>query len=275
MTTPADSANTPDSAPSAPSAPSWDPGQYLRFADERSRPFDELLARIERVAPEEPRLIVDLGAGPGTLTARLAERWPGARTVAVDSSPAMIERARTVDGIETELADLRDWESPQSVDLLLAHASLQWVPGHLALLERLVAMLAPGGTIALQVPGNFTEPSHTLLREIAARAPYAEATAEVARPASHDPVTYLRALQDLGCTADAWETTYLHVLSGPDPVFAWISGTGARPVLQALEPALRERFVADYKAALREAYPEDPRGVVLPFRRVFAVGRRP
>lgn len=254
---------------------SWDPQQYLRFGDERSRPFDDLLARVEPHMPEEPRMIVDLGAGPGTLTVRLARRWPSARVIAVDASPEMVEAAAELPGIEAQLADLRTWEAPDPVDLLIAHASLQWVPEHLALLERLVGMLAPGGTIALQVPGNFAEPSHALLRELSSREPYASAAAGVAHPDAHDALDYLRALQDLGCAADAWETTYLHVLRGPDPVFEWISGTGARPLLQRLEGPLRERFIAEYKQLLREAYPDDGRGVVLPFRRVFAVGRRP
>ena len=97
----------------------------------------------------------------------------------------------------------------------------------------------------------------------------------IASPASYDAATYLRALQGAGLEVDAWETVYLHVLHGPDPVFDWVSGTGARPTLQALPEALRTEFEEEFKARLREAYPEHGHGVVLPFRRVFAVGRRP
>ncbi|MGP9536841.1 methyltransferase domain-containing protein [Brachybacterium sp. AOP43-C2-M15] len=250
----------------------WDPEQYLRYGDERARPFLELTARLRA---EAPRRAADLGAGPGTLTALLAERWPAAEVIAVDSSPAMIERARERPGIRAELADLRDWEPSAPLDVLVSNAALQWVPRHLELLPRLAGMLAPGGWFAMQVPGNFEEPSHTIRRELAARQPYAQHLRDVAVPSSHDAATYLRAFQDLGLEADAWETTYLHVLHGPDPVFEWVSGTGARPTLQALPDQLRPAFEEEYRARLRSAYADTGHGVVLPFRRIFAVGRRP
>lgn len=249
----------------------WDPEQYLAFADERARPFLELTARIRA---EDPRRVVDLGAGPGGLTRLLAQRWPRAQVVAVDSSPEMAARARAVPGISVQLPDLRDWEPEGPVDVLVANAALQWVPGHLALLPRLVGHLRPGGWLALQVPGNLDEPSHALRRELAARAPYASHLEGVAEPRAHDAATYLRALQELGCEVDAWETTYLHVLHGEDPVLEWVTGTGARPTLQALPEDLRERFREEYRLLLREAYPDRGHGVVLPFRRVFALARR-
>lgn len=270
-----------------PRTHTWSPDRYLAYADERGRPFGELLGRIEAMRRSavdatpggelpDPRLVVDLGAGPATLTALLGERWPSARIIAVDSSPAMIERARRVPGIETRLADLRDWEPPSPPDVIVTNAALQWVPGHLRLLESLVDSLAPSGVIGLQVPGNFDEPSHTIRAELAARDPYAAHVRDVAVPAAHDARTYARALMALGCQVDAWETTYLHVLTGPDPVFDWVRGTGARPTLQALPDALRPRFEEEYRRRLREAYPADGAGrVILPFRRVFAVARRP
>lgn len=253
-------------------AHTWNPEQYLRYGDERARPYLDLTARI---AARSPRRVVDLGAGPGTLTALLAERWPGAEVLAVDSSPEMIARASALEGITAVQGDLRTWEAPGAVDVLVSNAALQWVPGHLGLLPRLVGMLAPGGWFAMQVPGNFDEPSHTLRRELAAERPYAPHLEGIASPASHDPATYLRALQEGGLEVDAWETTYLHVLHGPDPVFEWVAGTGARPTLQALPPELRGRFEEEFRARLRSAYPDRGAGVVLPFRRVFAVGRRP
>jgi trans-aconitate 2-methyltransferase len=141
-------------------------------------------------------------------------------------------------------------------------------------IPRLVSALRDGGWLAFQVPGNFGEPSHALLRELAADARFAAATRGVAFPSAHEPATYLGDLLALGCEADVWETTYLHVLDGPDPVFRWIAGTGARPVLQALPDQLRKQFVAEYTAMLRNAYPAAESGTVLPFRRVFCVARR-
>lgn len=253
-------------------AHTWNPEQYLRYGDERARPFLDLTARI---AAEDPRRVADLGAGPGSLTRLLAERWPGAEVLAVDSSPEMIERASALEGIAAVRGDLRTWEPPGEVDVLVSNAALQWVDGHLDLLPRLVRMLAPGGWFAMQVPGNFDEPSHTLRRELAAEPPYAPHVQGIASPASHDAATYLRALQGAGLEVDAWETTYLHVLHGPDPVFEWVAGTGARPTLQALPAELGPRFEEEFRARLRRAYPDSGHGVVLPFRRVFAVGRRP
>jgi trans-aconitate 2-methyltransferase len=156
----------------------------------------------------------------------------------------------------------------------VSNATLQWVPGHLDLLPSLVARVRPAGWLAFQVPGNFAEPSHTIRDELAAQAPYAAHTAGAARPGSHDPVDYLLALQRLGCEVDAWETTYLHVLEGADPVFTWVSGTGARPTLQALPDDLRPRFEEEFQERLRTAYPSRDGRVVLPFRRIFVVAHR-
>jgi trans-aconitate 2-methyltransferase len=181
----------------------------------------------------------------------------------------------TVPAVRVELGDLRTWEPARAVDVLVSNATLQWVPGHLELLPRLVDAVAPGGWLALQVPGNLAEPSHELRRELAAEPRYARHLADVPVPHSWGPEVYLERLQDLGCTVDAWETTYLHVLPGEDPVFTWVSGTGARPTLQALPDGLREEFADELRERLRVAYPVGPHGTVLPFRRVFAVARRP
>lgn len=255
---------------------SWHPRTYLSYADERSRPFHDLLTRVDA---EAPRSVVDLGCGPGQLTATLSHRWPQARVLGLDSSPAMIEAAGAYasERVRFGVADLRQFAAasgPASVDVLVSNAALQWVPDHRALLPRLVETVTPGGWFAFQVPGNFAEPSHRLLHELAADPRFAAYTAGVERPAAWGPETYLGDLAALDCTTDAWETTYLHVLPGADPVFTWISGTGARPVLQALPDALRQVFVAEYKTALRTAYPPQPFGTVLPFRRVFVVARR-
>ncbi|MBZ5737752.1 trans-aconitate 2-methyltransferase [Nocardioides mangrovi] len=254
-------------------AHTWDPDRYLTYADERGRPFVDLLARVRADAPST---VVDLGCGPGNLTTLLAARWPGADVLGLDSSPEMIGKARELAGIRFQVADLREWRpAPGSVDVLVSNATLQWVPGHLELLPRLVQAVAPGGWLAFQVPGNFDEPSHTIRTELAAQEPYAAHLSGVAVPGSHDPAVYLDALAGLGCAVDAWETTYLHVLTGPDPVFTWVSGTGARPTLQALPDDLRADFEAEYKRRLAAAYPEREHGVVLPFRRIFVVGQAP
>lgn len=254
-------------------AHTWDPDRYLAYADERGRPFIELLARVDATSPAT---VVDLGCGPGNLTALLAERWPAAEVYGVDSSPEMIAKARASHpDIRFEVADARDWRPAEPVDVLVSNATLQWVPDHLDLLRGLVAAVRPGGRLAFQVPGNFDQPSHTICTELAATPPYDEHTGDVAAPAAYDAAIYLEALTRLGCSVDAWETTYLHVLPGEDPVFTWVSGTGARPTLQALPDDLRPGFERVFKARLRAAYPERAGEVILPFRRVFVVARIP
>lgn len=252
----------------------WDPDRYLAFAGERGRPFAELIARIRA---EDPRTVVDLGCGAGNLTRLLVQRWPGARVLGVDSSEDMVRAAPSDAGVDFALGDLRDWRSSTgwtaAVDVVVSNAALQWVPGHLDLLPGLVESVAPGGWLAFQVPGNNHAPSHTVLRDLAAEPAYAGQTVGVATPQAHDAATYLQALRDLGCEVDAWETTYLHVLEGPDPVFTWVSGTGARPTLQALPEDLRTDFEAEFRRRLRQAYPERGGAVVLPFRRIFVVAR--
>jgi trans-aconitate 2-methyltransferase len=275
----------------------WDPGTYLRFGSERGRPFFDLL---RRVGADDPGFVADLGCGPGNLTAVLAARWPGARVLGVDSSPEMIEAARAELGaadakaaegaaaqagglgaaavaasrLEFRLADIRAWQPEQPLDVITCNAVLQWIPGHQELLTSWVRWLAPGGWLAFQLPGNFDQPSHTILRELAGTPrwrPLLEGV-QLNRQAG-DPADYLALLAGPGCQVDAWETTYLHVLPGEDAVVDWYRGSGLRPVLSALPPAQAEEFLAGYRDRIRVAYPPAPYGTVLPFRRVFVVAR--
>ncbi len=255
----------------------WDPEQYLRFAAERGRPFHDLLGRVHA---EAPGTVVDLGCGPGNLTAGLVDRWPGAQVHGLDSSPEMIGRARNdnaASGVTFEVGDLRDWTAQAPVDVLVCNATLQWVPGHLDLLPALLEQVRPGGWLAFQVPGNFGERSHTALADLATTPRWSAAFEgrDRARPATEPAQTYLERLAAAGCTVDAWETTYLHVLRGEDAVVQWLAGTGLRPYLQALaDEAQRQEFLSDYRAAISAAYPRHDWGTVLPFRRVFVVARR-
>jgi trans-aconitate 2-methyltransferase len=253
----------------------WDPQQYARYADERSRPFFELLGRVGATAPA---YVVDLGCGDGALTATLLARWPGAVVDGVDSSAQMLAGAEeyAVPGrLAFHRGDLAGWRPPRRPDVVVSNAALQWVPGHEAVLRGLVAGLAPGGWLAVQVPANFDEPSHTLLREVAGR-PRWRGAVPPPRPAPVlTPAGYLDLLAGLGCRVDAWQTTYLHVLAGADAVLEWTAGSALRPVLAALSAADAEELRAEYGAALRAAYPERDYGTVFPFRRTFVVATAP
>jgi trans-aconitate 2-methyltransferase len=256
----------------------WDPGVYLRFAGERARPFVDLVGRVDAEAPAR---VLDLGCGEGTMTATLAQRWPGARVTGVDSSPDMLAKAQAsaVPGhVEFTDGDVRDWTPDGPVDVVVSNAVLHWVPGHEELLTRWAGWLRPGGWLAVQVPGNFRAPSHTLLADLCRSPRWSSRLAGAApRPdAVLDPAGYFDVLAGAGLSPDVWETTYLHVLTGTDPVLTWVRGTVLRPALAALDGEDAAAFTAEYASALRGAYPTRPDGTtVLPFRRVFAVAHRP
>ena len=250
----------------------WDPTQYTRYADERGRPFLDLLARV---GATDPRRVVDLGCGPGNLTALLAQRWPAAAVEGLDSSPEMIERARAdVPAVRFSVGDVRTWTMPDDCDVVISNATLQWVPGHLDLVRDWAAALPPDGWLALQVPANFDAPSHALMRSLVASPRWAPLVGDVLR---HDlvatPTRYAELLLDAGLQVDVWETTYLHLLQGDDPVLEWVRGTGLRPVLAALSSDAGE-FEREYAALLREAYPRTAHGTVFEFRRLFAVAHK-
>ena len=265
-------------------SPSWDPRQYLRFEAERARPWYDLLARL---ADLDPTNIVDLGCGPGHLTVTLADRWHFARIEGIDSSPEMIKLARSVampGRVQFTLGDIAEWSPAQPLDLIVSNAALQWLPDHLELLQTWVRRsLAPGGALAFQVPANRQARANEIFRAVAGSPRWADRLGAIAggtgpsaaRGSVREPREYAEALAALGCAVDVWETTYIHVLDGDDPVLEWFAGTGLRPYLDALgdDDAARDEFRAELAAALREAYPRHEYGTLLPFRRVFGVAR--
>ncbi|WP_037599897.1 methyltransferase domain-containing protein [Streptacidiphilus rugosus] len=257
----------------------WDPGQYLRFANERTRPLHDLLARVP-VLPREPAsTILDMGCGPGNSTQVLRRRWPEARIIAVDSSTDMLAAARTAGEPTADyvLADARQFDVAAVMpDLIVSNAMLHWVPDHRELLLRWAAALRPGASLAVQVPGNFTAPNHTLLAGLTRTRRWNRVLSGIMDGFSViEPAEYVETLAGADCTVDAWETTYSILLSGPDAVLEWAMGTGLRPVLTRLDdPEERDRFLAAYSALLRDAYPVGPHGTVFPFRRIFAVATR-
>jgi trans-aconitate 2-methyltransferase len=257
-------------------AAAWDPGAYTRFSDERSRPFVDLVARIPA---RSSRTVLDMGCGEGSMTAALADRWPDAHVVGVDSSPEMLAAATPVPGhLEFVEGDVRDWQPPGPVDVVVSNAVLHWVAGHETLLARWAGWLAPGGRLAIQVPGNFRAPTHALLAELCRSPRWSDRLADAGpRPDTVlEPAAYADVLTTAGLLPDVWETTYLHVLRGPDPVLAWVRSTVLRPVLALLPDDEAAAFSTEYAAALRTAYPVRADGTtVLPFRRIFAVGTRP
>ena len=248
---------------------SWNPEGYLAFGDERTRPAADLLARVPLAAPAR---IADLGCGPGNSTALLVQRWPAANVLGIDSSATMLAEAER-SGIQARWLDkdIAAWTPDTPYDLLFSNAALHWLPDHAELLPRLVSRLRPGGVLAVQMPRNFGASSHALLREVARAGPWAE---RVAPLIEHEPVAapewYRDLLAPLAASLDIWQTEYLHVLEGEDPVLNWTRSTALRPLLALLRPEEQARFEADYARRLRAAYPKRADGRTLfPFRRLF------
>jgi trans-aconitate 2-methyltransferase len=253
---------------------SWSAAQYVKFEDERTRPVRDLVARIPNA---EAANGADIGCGPGNSTEVLLERYPRARIIGLDSSPDMIEAARKrLPAVAFAVADIARWDGA-GFDILLANAVIQWIPGHAMLLPALLAKLNPGGSLAVQTPDNLDEPSHRLMREIAAEGPWADKVKDAAkaREARRGAEWYFRLLRAHGARVDIWRTTYFHPLAGAHAIVEWVKGTGLRPFVDPLEPGEREAYLARYEAAIAEAYPAEADGTVfLPFPRLFFVATR-
>ena len=253
----------------------WNPDQYHRFQRERSRPFFDLVNQIDAAAP---RTVADLGCGSGELTASLLDRWPDATIWGVDSSAAMLAQAapHAEPGRLTFIqADLATWTPPAPLDLIVANASLQWVDDHPRLMRRLADALAPEGWLAFQVPiGNC---AHTILRDLRSQPRWVAQVGPDRVQSSDRALTataYIELLSSLGCTVNAWETTYMQLLQGENAVMEWTKGTCVRPILAALSELEQTEFLAEYGRRLLEAYPPTAYGTLFPFPRLFVVVQR-
>jgi trans-aconitate 2-methyltransferase len=250
---------------------SWDPQQYARFAGQRLRPALDLIARIP---VEHPRKVVDLGCGTGNVTRMLRSRWPAARITGVDGSPQMLAEARKAAAdIGWEQSDVAAWNPPEKVDLVFSNAALHWLDDHAGLFARLCAHIAAGGVLAVQMPRNFTAPSHTIMHELAASPPWRDALAGLLRPQPVlAPAAYYGILAPRARSLDIWESVYLQVLEGENPVAEWTKGTWLAPLLAALDADARAAFESEYRCRIAAAYPRQADGKTLfPFRRLFIV----
>ena len=251
----------------------WNPDRYLQFADERLRPAVDLLGRIPLDAPGQ---IVDLGCGAGNVTRLLGARWPEARITGLDSSPEMLDRARSaLPEIRFELAGVEHWSPEEPLDLLFSNAALHWVEDHESLFPRLLDQLAPGGVLAVQMPGNFDAPSHRSIRELAASPDWSARLGDARMGAVLPMADYHRLLAPRCSRLSLWETTYWQPLQGAQPVLDWLRGTTLVPFLSRLDDDAQAIVLGALAPRLATAYPPGPDGAVLfPFRRIFLVAQR-
>jgi len=251
----------------------WDPAQYLKFADHRLRPAVDLLNRIDVANPAE---VYDLGAGAGNVTRLLKERWPNARIIGVDESDDMLAKAATgAPEIAWQRADLATWSPAHPADVIYSNAALHWLSDHDRLFPALFSALAPGGVLAVQMPRNFSAPSHTAIAEAVRSGPWRSKLEPLLRSAPvAEPAFYFDLLARGVAALDIWETEYLQVLEGDHPVKEWTKGTWLRPLLDALDEPERSRFEACYGELLAHVYRRRPDGRTLfPFRRLFIVAK--
>ncbi|MFG1209292.1 trans-aconitate 2-methyltransferase [Xanthobacter flavus] len=250
----------------------WNASQYLKFEDQRTRPARDLLAAVPL---QSAAFVVDLGCGPGNSTEILAQRFPGAEMLGLDTSPAMLEAARArLPGVTFALGDASTFTLPKPADLIYANAVLQWVPDHATLLPRLMSLLAPGGVLAVQMPDNLEEPSHVAMRETAMAGPWADTlhTATRARTVLPEPGAYYDMLKPHAGAVDVWHTIYNHPLDGIPAIVEWVKGTGLRPFIDPLEGDERTQFLEEYAARLSDSYlPRVDGKVLLAFPRFFIV----
>lgn len=255
----------------------WSAAQYLKFAEQRTRPSRDLLAQIPLTSPKR---VIDIGCGPGNSTEVLAKQWPDAQISGMDSSPNMIETARkALPNLDFSVADLQTYTPEGPVDILFSNAVFQWInfDDRIPILQRLIQSLRPGGVFALQVPDNHLEQSHVAMREVAENGPWSETLGPL-KPALgpfQTPFELYNALKPLCSSVDIWHTYYQHPLDGHAEIVEWVKGTGLRPFIDPLNPEQREGFLAAYLEKLKELYPVGHEGtVLLRYPRLFIVAVR-
>ena len=255
--------------------PDWDPKLYLEFSDQRARPASDLIAQIRL---ENPTRLIDLGCGTGNSTEQLHSRWPNAEVTGLDSSAAMLARARQnhADWRWIE-SSVENWQPETSCDLIFSNAALHWVPNHRELFPRLLNSVAPGGALAVQMPYNFESPAHVTMKKVAADPCWSGKLDGASERAHVEPMSfYYDALRRIASAMNIWETVYLQIVDGPRAVFDWVRSTAMRGYLDRLsDDAQQNVFQQMCLREFQKSYIADDQGKVLfPYRRMFIIAYR-
>ena len=253
----------------------WDSQLYLRYERERTQPSIDLASRIDL---QSPAAIIDLGCGPGNSTRVLRERWPAAQITGLDSSPAMIEKARqSSDAIAWEIADIQTWYEPNRFDLIFANASLQWIGDHESLTKRLLEAVKLSGVFAFQMPALYNQPAGQAIRDVSESPAWkSHWLSDRHVPRTHTPGEYYDWLAPLSKQIQIWETVYFHEMANHEAIVEFYSSTALKPYLEGLPSAeLKDQFKASVLEAFRNLFPTQQNGKVLfSFRRIFVIAAR-
>lgn len=250
----------------------WNPNQYLKFVKERTQPSIDLAAKVQI---DSPAAVIDIGCGPGNSTEVLRKRWPHAKLTGLDSSPVMIDRARTDHpDIEWISGDAASFGFEEKYDVVFSNAALQWIPDHESLVPRLYAIVAKGGALAVQVPADFESPLRKAIVSVSKKPKWSMYTADCVHLVNYRTADYYYdILTQLTGQLDLWETTYYHILPSHSDLVEWYKGTGMKPFLERLpdeksrmefEREVLDRCKIGYKTSVDDK-------VLYPFRRIFFV----
>lgn len=253
----------------------WDARQYERFARERTQAVHDLMARISGLSPHS---VLDIGSGPGNSTAVLREAFPKAAILGIDSSDNMLSRARSA---HPDL-EFRKCEVPDDLvclsggyDLVFSNACLHWIPGQERVLRSILAVMAKGGTLAVQMPIVQQAPFYQVLGKLVAASRWQDELAGIKNFHNLAPGEYYDLLSSLGTSFDIWETAYYHRMSSVAQILEWYRGSGLRPYLAALDGEERLEFERELLERMEGAYPAQADGsVILKMPRLFFVAQK-
>ncbi|MDP4153946.1 MAG: methyltransferase domain-containing protein [Bacillota bacterium] len=253
----------------------WDSNRYLMFENERTQPSVDL---VNRILIKDPQKIVDIGCGPGNSTAALKNKFNDAYILGIDSSKNMIETSKLeYPNLDFKICDAEnDLRSLGSdFDIVFSNACIQWIPNHDKLLRDMMAILKPGGILAVQTPMNYDEPIHQLIGDVTTSKKWHDCFDHKQIFFNLTPSKYFDLLSEISAQFTLWNTTYFHTLQSHEDIYKWYSSTGLRPYLNVLDGEKKLEFEKDILSAIKKRYPLQKNGkVIFRFPRFFFIAQK-